>query len=267
MLAIGAHGADYSSERTPSRAAGRQAAGRNDGALRMALTSFHTGRTSGALLFVHRLTAKGLSNGLPEDCARNPALSRRLHESPGQDCRTDAHHGGIRVEVQRQRRQPRHGLAGAGLQRRGVGQRVRRSSATATATKPRCCRTAATPATGASPTTSGAPSRSPNPAAFAALTLRYVRDDGCVIYLNGVEVVALEHADRARSATRRCATVGHRRRRRELVARGAASIQSLLVAGTNVIAVEVHQQSPIEHRRQLRSRAAGDRSARRQRRP
>jgi hypothetical protein len=28
-----------------------------------------------------------------------------------------------------------------------------------------------------------------NAAALAALTLRYVRDDGCIIYLNGVEIV------------------------------------------------------------------------------
>ncbi len=81
-----------------------------------------------------------------------------------------------------------------------------------------------------------------NPAALAALTLRYVRDDGCIVYLNGVEV--------ARS-NMPAGTVTYTTRATTSIS-GAAETAwsespvdpSLLVAGTNVLAVELHQQSP-----------------------
>ncbi len=81
-----------------------------------------------------------------------------------------------------------------------------------------------------------------SPAAVAALTVRYVRDDGVVIYLNGVEVV------RSNLPT---GTIGYTTRATTAInGAGESAWQeapldpALLVAGTNVIAVEVHQQSP-----------------------
>ena len=81
-----------------------------------------------------------------------------------------------------------------------------------------------------------------NPAAFAALTVRFVRDDGCIIYLNGVEVVRSNMPSGTVTYTTRASTA----------ISGAAESSwfeapidpALLVAGTNVIAVELHQQSP-----------------------
>ena len=80
-----------------------------------------------------------------------------------------------------------------------------------------------------------------NPASLAALSVRFLRDDGCVIYLNGVEVVRSNMPSGAVSAT----TLA------PVAVSGAtesawftASIDpALLVAGNNVIAVEIHQQS------------------------
>ena len=81
-----------------------------------------------------------------------------------------------------------------------------------------------------------------NPSAIAALVVRFVRDDGCVIYLNGVEVVRSNMPTGSVSYTTRAS-----------VAIGGADESAWLeapidparlVAGTNVIAVEVHQQSP-----------------------
>ena len=80
-----------------------------------------------------------------------------------------------------------------------------------------------------------------DPAAFSALSARFVRDDGAVIYLNGVEVARSNMPAGTPSYTT-LATV----------AIGGAdesawletSIDpSLLVAGNNVLAVEIHQQS------------------------
>jgi hypothetical protein len=81
-----------------------------------------------------------------------------------------------------------------------------------------------------------------NPSAFASLALRYVRDDGCVIYLNGVEVV------RSNMPT---GTISYSTRATTSISGAGESAwlespvdPALLVAGTNVIAVELHQQSP-----------------------
>ncbi len=81
-----------------------------------------------------------------------------------------------------------------------------------------------------------------DPAAIAALTLRYVRDDGCIIYLNGVEVVRSNMpAGTVTYTTRATASIGG--------ADESAWLQapldpSQLVKGTNVVAVEIHQQTP-----------------------
>ncbi len=81
-----------------------------------------------------------------------------------------------------------------------------------------------------------------NPASIAALSVRYVRDDGCVIYLNGVEVARSNMPTGTITYTTRASTA---------ISGSAESAwleapvpASLLVAGTNVVAVELHQQSP-----------------------
>jgi hypothetical protein len=81
-----------------------------------------------------------------------------------------------------------------------------------------------------------------DPASVGALTLRYVRDDGCIIYVNGVEVV------RSNMPT---GTVSYTTRATAAIADAdeTAWLQApidpaLLVRGTNVIAVELHQSSP-----------------------
>ena len=81
-----------------------------------------------------------------------------------------------------------------------------------------------------------------DPASVAALTLRYVRDDGCIIYLNGAEVVR---------SNMPAGTVSYTTRATAAISNGdeGAWLQvpidpALLVKGTNVIAVEIHQQSP-----------------------
>jgi hypothetical protein len=78
-----------------------------------------------------------------------------------------------------------------------------------------------------------------NPAAYASLQLRLLRDDGAVVYLNGSEVF------RTNMPT---GTIGHTTLATTAVAGAdeaafvsAALSPSLLVAGANVIAVEVHQ--------------------------
>ncbi len=78
-----------------------------------------------------------------------------------------------------------------------------------------------------------------NPAALDALIVRFVRDDGCVIYLNGVEVARSNMpAGTVTAATLATASVPDADESTWL----QASIDpSLLVAGTNVLAVEVHQ--------------------------
>lgn len=75
----------------------------------------------------------------------------------------------------------------------------------------------------------------------SALTVRYVRDDGCVIYLNGVEVLRSNlPAGTIVSTTLAPVAIGGADESAWLT----ASIDpALLVAGTNVLAVEVHQQA------------------------
>ncbi|MFN8091455.1 MAG: metallophosphoesterase [Vicinamibacteria bacterium] len=80
-----------------------------------------------------------------------------------------------------------------------------------------------------------------NPSAFANATLRLMRDDGAVVYLNGAEVL------RSNMPT---GTIGYTTPASSSVSGTAESAYqsfslspSLLVAGTNVLAVEVHQES------------------------
>jgi hypothetical protein len=81
-----------------------------------------------------------------------------------------------------------------------------------------------------------------NPAALASLALRFVRDDGCVIYLNGVEVTRSNMPTGSISYTTRATTaIGGAD---ESAWQEVPVDPSRLVTGTNVIAVEVHQQSP-----------------------
>ena len=81
-----------------------------------------------------------------------------------------------------------------------------------------------------------------DPAAIEALSLRYLRDDGCVIYLNGVEIVRSNMpTGTVTYTTRASASIGG--------ADESAWLQapvdpSRLVTGTNVVAVEIHQNSP-----------------------
>jgi acid phosphatase type 7 len=77
-----------------------------------------------------------------------------------------------------------------------------------------------------------------DPAALSALTLRVRRDDGIVVYLNGTEV----HRDNMPAGT-----IGHTTRASTAAPDDGATWQmatisaGALVAGTNVIAAEVHQ--------------------------
>jgi hypothetical protein len=80
-----------------------------------------------------------------------------------------------------------------------------------------------------------------SPASFGALSVRFVRDDGAVIYLNGVEVVRSNMpAGTISSTTLATTAIGGA----DESAWIEASIDpSLLASGTNVLAVEIHQQS------------------------
>ena len=80
-----------------------------------------------------------------------------------------------------------------------------------------------------------------DPAAFAALTLRYLRDDGCVIYLNGTEIVRSNMpGGTVTPATLALLPLGSPEENTWLQ---APVDPHLLVVGSNVIAVEVHQAS------------------------
>ena len=80
------------------------------------------------------------------------------------------------------------------------------------------------------------------PGAVAALNLRYVRDDGAVIYLNGTEIVRSNMPTGTIAyATTATTAIGNAD---ESAWQLAPVDPSLLIAGTNVIAVEIHQQSP-----------------------
>jgi hypothetical protein len=81
-----------------------------------------------------------------------------------------------------------------------------------------------------------------DPSRFAALTMRFVRDDGLIVYMNGVEVVRANMPGGVVSYTTTATTaIGG--------ADESAWIEmpvdpSALVAGANLLAVELHQQSP-----------------------
>jgi len=77
-----------------------------------------------------------------------------------------------------------------------------------------------------------------NPAAIAVLTLRVLRDDGCLVYLNGTEVLRSNMPSRAISFFTYASTAVEDNTWHE-----GPVAPSLLVAGTNVLAVEVHQAS------------------------
>jgi hypothetical protein len=81
-----------------------------------------------------------------------------------------------------------------------------------------------------------------NPAVFASLLVRFVRDDGAVIYLNGVEVARSNlPTGTITYLTRAVSSVGGAD---ESAWQEVPVDPSRLVTGTNVIAVEVHQQAP-----------------------
>jgi hypothetical protein len=80
-----------------------------------------------------------------------------------------------------------------------------------------------------------------NPAAFSALTVRFLRDDGAVIYLNGTEVVRSNMPTGAISAaTLASAAIANAD---ETTWLEAPIPRSLLTTGTNVVAVEIHQNA------------------------
>jgi hypothetical protein len=82
----------------------------------------------------------------------------------------------------------------------------------------------------------------PAPASIGTLTLRLVRDDGAAVYLNGTEVIRTNLAPGTlTSATLANVTVGGAEE--ETQAFVTELPKSLLVAGTNVLAVEVHQST------------------------
>jgi hypothetical protein len=81
-----------------------------------------------------------------------------------------------------------------------------------------------------------------DPAALAALTMRFVRDDGLIVYLNGVEVARSNMpAGAASYTTTATAAIGGAD---ESAWVDALVDPSVLVAGANLLAVELHQQSP-----------------------
>jgi hypothetical protein len=81
-----------------------------------------------------------------------------------------------------------------------------------------------------------------NPSEFASLTLRLLRDDGAAVYLNGSEVFRSNMPAGAigHSTTASGAVVGAD----ESAIVSAVVSPSLLVAGSNVVAVEMHQSEP-----------------------
>jgi hypothetical protein len=81
-----------------------------------------------------------------------------------------------------------------------------------------------------------------NPAAFSTLGLRVLRDDGAVVWLNGAEVFRTNlPAGPIGWRTLASSAVGGTA---EQAFHLAALPASLLVAGTNVLAVEIHQSGP-----------------------
>jgi hypothetical protein len=80
-----------------------------------------------------------------------------------------------------------------------------------------------------------------NPAQYSALTLRLLRDDGGVVYLNGTEVFRSNMPTGSITSTTKAASnVGDAEEKTFY----ATSVNpSLLVTGTNVLAVEIHQRN------------------------
>ena len=209
----------------------------------LALTSTGGERRSDGLPGRHHIDTKGHRHASPKRCARNVARTRRA--LIGVDVRSADQtlvaagsawkYNDSGANLGTRWRAPRTTTA--------PGHLARRSSATATATKRPCSRTAATSTNRHITYYFRRAFTVANPAAFAALTVRFVRDDGCVIYVNGVEVVR-SNMPTGTMTLHDARHDGHRRHGRKRVASSRRSIRPLLVAGTNVIAVEMHQQSP-----------------------
>jgi hypothetical protein len=81
-----------------------------------------------------------------------------------------------------------------------------------------------------------------DPAAYTSLILRVLRDDGAVVYVNGVEVLRSNMPGGTITYTT-AAPVAVDTAQESVFAQSDVS-PSVLVAGTNVIAVEIHQSSP-----------------------
>src|SRR5207247_927163 len=81
-----------------------------------------------------------------------------------------------------------------------------------------------------------------NPAAFTSLKVRLIRDDGAVVYLNGVEVFRSNMAAGLISANSLALTTVNAPE--ETAFFEAILSPATLLTGTNVVAVEVHQASP-----------------------
>ncbi len=80
-----------------------------------------------------------------------------------------------------------------------------------------------------------------DPSALSALSARYVRDDGAVIYLNGVEVIRSNMPTGTITYTTLAPTAIANTDESAWIE--APIDPSLLVPGVNVVAVEIHQQS------------------------
>jgi hypothetical protein len=81
-----------------------------------------------------------------------------------------------------------------------------------------------------------------DPAAVSALSYRLVRDDGAVVYLNGVEIARSNMPTGTISNTTRASGGVNGNNERQWFT-GTIN-PALLVAGANVIAVEIHQDTP-----------------------
>ena len=81
-----------------------------------------------------------------------------------------------------------------------------------------------------------------NPSAYEALTLRLLRDDGAVVYLNGSEIFRSNLPAGFITYTTRASV--SQSGLTETLSYPSAVVASLLITGTNVIAVEVHQAAP-----------------------
>ncbi len=80
------------------------------------------------------------------------------------------------------------------------------------------------------------------PSDIAALTLRLMRDDGAIVYLNGVEVARSNMPAGSVSSTTLASSIVNAPEERQFIE--VALPTSPLAAGRNVIAVEVHQAAP-----------------------